>query len=550
MKDHSLFGLFEKHVDEYNLASFVDGMLIKMVSNFVQSYSMKTESTEIDIRAMILQIGGGELLISSEFCSWLYNSLPEEMKFKISESDAIKLKASGKKMGRDFLRKCARIFPEYVPLTNPEVETKSNREFQKVMPHTDLKPIDFDNSMEKVFLNLHFYQKNAKYELFKSLVLENKPSALLQLPTGAGKTKTAVEFLIDYLRILNTSSANRRKVIWVSHSSELCQQSKDSFIGSWNYRGDREIHVVEFFGKSKIEDLLVKDVGSDSIVFASFQKMHSQLKKSIVQFDKFFGDTDFIVIDEAHISTAPTYLDVLDKLQSYSPRVKLLGLTATPGRSKVVQDKDDNQFLAEIYSRNLVTLRDNSGYPLENPIAYLQELRYLAKLDFKSLDVTSKAEKGQEKDSLLISGERNLAIVLETKELLKTHTKIMLFAGSVQHARFLKSAFQYLNINSAVIDSNMSRSKRSELLEEFKNGEIELMINYGVLSTGVDVPKLDAVVIARPITSIVLFSQIIGRALRGIKNGGREKNTILSLRDNVIGSPDFIYKYWKENWFN
>jgi DNA repair protein RadD len=550
MGDLSLFKLFKQHVDEYNLASFVDGSLIKMVSNFVQSYSMTTESAEIDIRAMILNIGGEELLVSSEFCSWLYNSLPEKLKFDISDSDRVKLSESRKKMGRDFLRKCARIFPEYVALVNTETEPKFNREFLKVSPHTDLKPIDFDNSMEKIFLNLHFYQKNAKYELFNSLILGNAPSALLQLPTGAGKTKTAVEFLIDYLRILDTSSTNRRKVIWVSHSSELCQQSKDSFVSCWKYRGDREINIVEFFGKSKIDDLIKKDVSSDSIVFASFQKMHSQLKKNTVQFDSFFEDTAFIVIDEAHISTAPTYLDVLEKLQSYSNNVKLLGLTATPGRSKVVQDNDESKFLAEIYSRNLVTLRDSKGHPLDNPIAYLQNLKYLAKLDFKSLEVTSKAVKGQENDLLLINGERNLAIVLETRELLNTSSKVMLFAGSVQHARFLNSAFQYLNISSAVIDSDMSRSIRSGLLEEFKNGDLELMINYGVLSTGVDIPKLEAVVIARPITSIVLFSQIIGRALRGINNGGREKNTILSLQDNVIGSPDFIYKYWKENWFN
>ena len=550
MGDLSLFKLFKQHVDEYNLASFVDGSLIKMVSNFVQSYSMTTESAEIDIRAMILDIGGEELLVSSEFCSWLYNSLPEKLKFDISDSDRVKLSESRKKMGRDFLRKCARIFPEYVALVNTETEPKFNREFLKVSPHTDRKPIDFDNSMEKIFLNLHFYQKNAKYELFNSLILGNAPSALLQLPTGAGKTKTAVEFLIDYLRILDTSSTNRRKVIWVSHSSELCQQSKDSFVSCWKYRGDREINIVEFFGKSKIDDLIKKDVSSDSIVFASFQKMHSQLKKNTVQFDYFFEDTAFIVIDEAHISTAPTYLDVLEKLQSYSNNVKLLGLTATPGRSKVVQDNDESKFLAEIYSRNLVTLRDSKGHPLDNPIAYLQNLKYLAKLDFKSLEVTSKAVKGQENDLLLINGERNLAIVLETKELLNTSSKVMLFAGSVQHARFLNSAFQYLNISSAVIDSDMSRSIRSGLLEEFKNGDLELMINYGVLSTGVDIPKLEAVVIARPITSIVLFSQIIGRALRGINNGGREKNTILSLQDNVIGSPDFIYKYWKENWFN
>lgn len=550
MKDLNLKELFRLHVDEYNLASFVDGSLIRMVSQFAQSYAIKTGSSEIDVRSMILEIGGAELLTSSEFCNWLYNILPEQIKFDLTISERNRLSVVGKKMGVNFLRKFARIFPEYVALTNLKVVRESNTVFLKICPHTDVMPCNFDDSMEKVYLNLHFYQKNAKFELFNTLILNNVPSALLQLPTGAGKTKTAVEFLVDYLRILDTSLSNRRKVIWVSHSSELCQQSKNAFISCWKYRGDRDLNVVEFFGKSKIEELIENDNASDSVVFASFQKMYSQLQKSVVYFDKFFEDTSFIVIDEAHISTAPTYLTVLDKLQSYSHNSKLLGLTATPGRSKVVGDADDSDFLAEIYSRNLITLRDRAGYQLENPIAYLQELQYLANLDFKTLEVSSRVVKGQENQMLLDNGDRNLTIILETKELLNTHSKIMLFAGSVQHANFLNSAFQFLSVDSAVIDSTMNRSERTKLLEEFKNGDIELMINYGVLSTGVDVPKLEAIVIARPITSIVLFSQIIGRALRGVNNGGRERNTILSLRDNVIGSPDFIYKYWEENWFN
>lgn len=550
MKEFSLEELFKLNVDEYNLASFVDGSLVKMVANFVQSYSRVTESSDIDLRKMILEIGGVELLQSSEFCNWLYYSLPDNLRFSLSNSDEIKLSKSHLKMGRSFLRKLSRIFPEYSSFLHNEDQPTVNLDFITIEPFTDIKPFNFDNAHEKVFLNLHFYQKNAKFELFDKFIYKNTPSALLQLPTGAGKTKTAVEFLVDYLRTLDSSNLSNRKVIWVSHSSELCQQSKSAFINCWKYRGDRTLNVVEFFGNSKIDDLISRDGKADSIVFASFQKMHSQLKNSVVKFDRYFDDTTFIIIDEAHISTAPTYLTVLEKLQSYSSRCRLLGLTATPGRSKVVSDKNDSDFLAELYSRNLVTLRDERGLSVEDPIAYLQDLKYLAELDFKSLDVTSKAVKGQESEMLLIDGERNLVIVLETKELLNTHKKVMLFAGSVQHARFLNSAFQYLNINSAVIDSSMNRTKRESLLEEFKNGDIELMINYGVLSTGVDVPRLEAVVIARPITSIVLFSQIIGRALRGVKNGGRERNTILSLRDNVIGSPDFIYKYWEDNWFN
>tara|TARA_B110000027_G_scaffold85297_1_gene90546 strand:- start:1408 stop:3063 length:1656 start_codon:yes stop_codon:yes gene_type:complete len=550
MKEHNLRDLFKEHVDEYNLTSFVDGSLVRMVASFVQSYSLKTSSNDLDIRDIIIDVGGSELLMSTEFCRWLYSVIPNEYQFQITAGERNRLEETKKKVSKSFLRKMSRLFKEYGELLfhNPQIRTKED--FLKIIPFTGLKPLDFTRANEKIFLNLHYYQQAAKYELFEKLILNRDPSALLQLPTGAGKTKTAVEFLVDYLRSLNSLSSNRRRIVWISHSSELCQQSKDSFIQCWKYRGDRGINVIEYFGNTNIKMLTSQDDNSDSIVFASFQKLHSLLNRSIIKFNEFFEDTSFIVIDEAHISTAPTYLDVLNHLKSFSNSCKLLGLTATPGRSKSVSNQGENRFLSDIYSNNLVTLRDSAGYILEEPIAYLQQKEYLAQMEFKVLEITSKAESGSEKNVLLENGDRNFTIVLQTKELLRNSKKVMLFAGSVEHARFLNRVFKYFNIKSESIDSDMKRFERNTILNDFKNGELELLINFGVLSTGVDVPNLEAVVIARPITSIVLFSQIIGRALRGPKNGGREKNIILTVKDNVIGSPDFIYKYWEENWIN
>ena len=111
MIDLSLKELFKLHVDEYNLASFVDSSLIKMVSRFVQSYSIKIKSSEIDIHSMILEIGGAELLMSSDFCHWLYQILPDMTKFEITDQERKKLITGQNKMNRSFLKKFARLFP-------------------------------------------------------------------------------------------------------------------------------------------------------------------------------------------------------------------------------------------------------------------------------------------------------------------------------------------------------------------------------------------------------------------------------------------------------
>ena len=72
----------------------------------------------------------------------------------------------------------------------------------------------------------------------------------------------------------------------------------------------------------------------------------------------------------------------------------------------------------------------------------------------------------------------------------------------------------------------------------FKKGELKVIINHGLLATGIDLPSVNKLIITRPIGSPILYSQIIGRALRGPKNGGNETNIIVNIRDNLINYRD------------
>ena len=91
---------------------------------------------------------------------------------------------------------------------------------------------------------------------------------------------------------------------------------------------------------------------------------------------------------------------------------------------------------------------------------------------------------------------------------------------------------------------------RDALIEGFKSNKFQIMCNYGVLATGFDAPKIDVVCIARPTTSPVLYSQMIGRGMRGPKVGGTEQCVILEVTDNFIGlgTQDLLYKQFKEYW--
>ena len=97
-------------------------------------------------------------------------------------------------------------------------------------------------------------------------------------------------------------------------------------------------------------------------------------------------------------------------------------------------------------------------------------------------------------------------------------------------------------------DGSTDKIARRQYLKDFKEGRIQIVSNYGVLSTGFDAPKTDVVFISRPTKSLVLYSQMIGRGLRGPAIGGTEYCTIIDVKDNIIGLPDEedIYDYFED----
>jgi len=78
---------------------------------------------------------------------------------------------------------------------------------------------------------------------------------------------------------------------------------------------------------------------------------------------------------------------------------------------------------------------------------------------------------------------------------------------------------------------------------------LKILVNYGVLTTGFDAPSIEAVIIARPTTSVVLYSQMLGRGLRGTKMGGTKDCTIIDVNDNIANMPDSSNAYMFFNTF-
>ena len=146
--------------------------------------------------------------------------------------------------------------------------------------------------------------------------------------------------------------------------------------------------------------------------------------------------------------------------------------------------------------------------------------------------------------------ERNDLLMNEIELQAKSEKPTLVFSCSTEHSRLLTTGLVLRGISAAFIDYTKSASSRRTVIEKFRTGEISVLINYGILSTGFDAPEIQALVIARPTTSLILYSQMIGRGLRGPKVGGNKEVTVVDVKDNFTsyGDLDEMYNYFSGYW--
>lgn len=401
---------------------------------------------------------------------------------------------------------------------------------------------------------LYPHQLGVKSKLLKKL-LSGSNRVMIHMPTGAGKTRTSIDSIFDYWKL---SGLDRKNIIWLAHSEELCDQAFETFSKIWLEKGDRSIQMVRFWGEHQLPDFL--DRGS--VIVAGFQKLYSLIStnedESFKRAQILKTSSQIILVDEAHKAIAPTYKACIEFMAD-SLNCKVIGLTATPGRiTNDVFYQHANELigstaqLAEFFDYNKIGMTDEEGAELEDPIGYLQELGFLSRIKRKKINTKFEMhlnEKEKEFISRFLelpssvlkkladSAERNALILGEIANLYLTGKSIIVFALSVKHASALTDLLNIKNIPAKSIDGTTHPHERQEAINLYKSGEIKVLVNYGVLTTGFDAPNTNAVVIARPTASIVLYSQMIGRGIRGPKVGGNDECVLVDVVDNIIGFP-------------
>ncbi|QQS13795.1 MAG: DEAD/DEAH box helicase [Rhodospirillales bacterium] len=415
---------------------------------------------------------------------------------------------------------------------------------------------------------LHSFQKIAYASLRDLLQAGHGRTAVLSLPTGAGKTRVAVEAICDHLA--DEPDSRRRIVLWVAQSDELLQQAWECFRQVWTSSGqDRPAHsglplsLYRAWGGRRIDDLQLSE--GLNVVLAGVQQLNSWFRSghrlgSVLPLRQMV----VTVIDEAHHTTAASYGEILVSLglrhekrwHALPGAPPVIGLTATPWRS----DDKETGSLRRYFQSNLF----GPEFLGHKPVKRLQKLGVLGHVTGESLKVgrapkpttkqldNIKRFKDLPQDYLNTLGRhipRNGAILRRLLDL-SPRRRTLVFACSVQHARTLA-----LTLNRAigegtagVVTGRTPVAERYAMIERFRDGRLRFLCNYGVLTAGFDAPRTDTVVVTRPTRSSLLYEQMVGRGLRGPRNGGTSKCLVIDVQDTGLPTQVLSYQRVLEEW--
>ncbi|GAA4912174.1 hypothetical protein GCM10023405_38390 [Streptomonospora salina] len=381
------------------------------------------------------------------------------------------------------------------------------------------------------FPQLHGYQEKLVANMLMFLKRQEPGRAMLRLPTGAGKTRVAVEAVIRMVRERGIDAP----ILWIAQTEELCEQAVQSWKFVWSAVGPRQsLTVSRFWGGN---DAAPVD-GFPHLVVATDAKLDSRLSQDDYAW---LREAALVIVDEGHAALSERPTAVLRQLGLDQNRNRtdrpLVGLTATPFRS----DEEETRRLVNRFGG--VRL-DEGVFDDQDPLVALQEIGVLARVEHRELKgstLTLDEEERKKADRWLPSSaeqrlgmfdERNRMLIDEIK-VLPREWPVLLFATSVNHAKVIAAMLNAEKIPSASIDGFTPTAERRKSIEDYRSGKIRVLTNYGVLAQGFDAPATRAVVIARPTYSPAVYQQMIGRGLRGPANGGAETCRILDVHDNV-----------------
>ena len=234
------------------------------------------------------------------------------------------------------------------------------------------------------FYGLHDYQQQVLDDILAEItpvcgaVAQPPRRVVAHLPTGAGKTRIACHAAAS---ILSRYDSTGKLVVWLASTEELCQQASDDLANAWQYLGNRPVNQFQLWGNRDLDPTQMQD----GIAVAGLPKLRQVARKDYGFIRNLSQSAALVIFDEAHQAIARTYRFITEQLLTY--QTPLLGLTATPGRTALIGDED--QELAGMFNAQKVTI-DPRGHG--NPVNYLTRQGFLADPEYIPIRIESQLD--------------------------------------------------------------------------------------------------------------------------------------------------------------
>jgi DNA repair protein RadD len=338
---------------------------------------------------------------------------------------------------------------------------------------------------------------------------------LVCMPTGTGKSVVIAMFLQFVFQWAG------QRVLIATHVKELIVQNHKKLLDVWP---QAPAGIYSSGLKRKDKYMPITFVGIQSVAKRALE----------------FGRVDLLIIDEAHL-VSPTddtnYRRFINELRKINPALKVIGLTATPWRlgygSLVQEDSIFTDICFDITNMAAFNRLIAEGY-----LCTLVPKRTSLELDIKGVGKQGGEYKSSDLQLAVDRADITRAALNEVMQCAQNRAHWLVFCAGVEHcvhtAEMLRAEF---GIAAIAIHSKMGDVERDRAIEDWKAGKYTAAVNNNILTTGIDFPGIDLIVMLRPTASAVLWVQMLGRGTRPLYADGYDLSTIEGRLAAIAASP-------------
>ena len=372
-----------------------------------------------------------------------------------------------------------------------ELSTPLTNEWIDNYKETYVKPVRPTPVQNSKIIKPNKMQEEALKSL-KKLRDNNKDKALLISATGTGKT---------FLSAFDVRSFKPKRLLFVVHRRNIAEAALRSF----KYLIPNV--SMGIFSRN------TKETDSDYI-FSTVQTIHKKEYREMFERDTF----DYIIIDEVHRAGAQSYQDIVDY---FKPKF-LLGMSATPERS-------DDFDIYEMFDHNIayeIRLVQAMEYNLLCPFHYYG----ITDMTIDGIEIDDKSE-----FNILTSELRVNYIIEKINEYGYSGDRVhgLIFCSRKDECEKLSQLFNMRGYKTIALTGDSSEEMRQKAIDSLESNDedsLDYIFTVDIFNEGIDIPKVNQVVMLRPTESAIVFVQQLGRGLR--KNDSKEYVVIIDFIGN------------------